>query len=129
MNDRELTDKLDDYLEAIFVLSKSKNQPVRIKEIASWLKLNKTTVVATMKKLKERNMIKQEHYGAIFLTEEGKKRAETLYSKHLVIKNFLVQVLGIEEWIADKEACGIEHLLSDHTIQKMEELRIRSLLK
>jgi DtxR family Mn-dependent transcriptional regulator len=117
-----ITNTLEDYLEAVYILQKNENHPVRVKEIASFLDVNKTTVVASIKKLKENELVNQEHYGYVFLTEEGEKEAQKIYKKHSVLKNFLTEVLGIEEKKADDEACKMEHILSEETIRKIKNL-------
>ena len=90
----EITHKLEDYIEAIYLLKEKTKLPVRIKEIAAFLNVNKTTVVSAVKKLKENGMITQEHYGYILLTSLGEQTAIEIYSKHSVIKDFLIQVLN-----------------------------------
>jgi DtxR family Mn-dependent transcriptional regulator len=41
--------------------------------------------------------------------------------KHDTIKHFFIDVLGVDEALADKDACEIEHVISDKTLDKLVE--------
>ncbi|HCL57623.1 MAG TPA: hypothetical protein DHW82_11530 [Spirochaetia bacterium] len=114
-----MTEALEDYVEAIYILRGKDKTPVRIKNLATYLNLNKTTVVAAVKRLKESNLVNQEHYGYIFLTEDGEKKAFEIYNRHKVLKAFLMEVVKVDEKTAEEEACKMEHILSQETIYKM----------
>jgi len=114
-----VTEALEDYVEAIYILRGKDKTPVRIKNLATYLNLNKTTVVAAVKRLKESNLVNQEHYGYIFLTEDGEKKAFEIYNRHKVLKAFLMEVVKVDEKTAEEEACKMEHILSQETIYKM----------
>ena len=55
----------------------------------------------------------------ITLTEEGRRRAEGIYERHLCITQFLMQVLGLDLKTADADACRIEHVISEETFQRI----------
>lgn len=117
----QLTDKLEDYLEAVFVLMKDPSDSVRVRDISSFLGVNKATTVAALKKLKDACLITQEHYGQIHLTPEGSRYAQKIFSKHKIIKKFLTHSLQVDPETAEKEACLMEHILSEQTISKMRQ--------
>ena len=50
--------------------------------------------------------------------EYGKK----YFSKHMIILNFLIDILHLEPDFAEEETSKIEHSLSDKTVQSMEKL-------
>ncbi len=114
-----ITGKMEDYLEAIYLLRTEKQLPVRVKELSSQLDLSKSTIVIGIKKLKELKLVEHEHYGYITLTHSGEKIAKKIYSRHLTLKDFLINVLKVKEDVAENEACEIEHALSDNTIEKI----------
>ena len=113
-----ISPSLEDYLESIFVL-KQRNQIVRVKDLARYLKVKAPSVVEVLRKLKERNLIVHEYYGDIELTQEGLNKAKALYEKHIMLKKFLHQILGIDEKIAETDACKIEHYLSKETLERI----------
>ena len=71
--------------------------------------------------LQNAQMITKEPYGSICLTEKGICRAKELSSRHHIVKNFFVDVLKVDRAIADSDACKIEHIISDETINKLKE--------
>jgi DtxR family Mn-dependent transcriptional regulator len=119
------SESLEDYLEAIYVLG-GKN--VRSIAIAKRLHVSRASVNRAVNTLAEKKLLIKEPYGGVFLTETGFKAAKAVQNKHQILKRFLIEVLGVEENIANKEACGIEHNISDDTAQKIDRL-IKNLLQ
>ncbi|MBC7240474.1 MAG: metal-dependent transcriptional regulator, partial [Chloroflexi bacterium] len=107
-----LTPALEDYLEGILILKEEKGI-VRVKDLAHLLKVKASSVTESLKKLKELELIDQEKYGYIELTQAGINIAKEIREKHAVLKNFLVNLLGVNEETAEKDACSMEHYLSD----------------
>ncbi len=98
------------YLETIFVLSK-KNNCVRSIDIAAELDYKKSSVSVAMKNLRENGYIKVDGDGFITLTDEGIKVAQTMFERHTLLSDCLIQ-LGVEREIAIEDACRIEHVIS-----------------
>jgi len=113
-----ISPSLENYLESIYIL-KQRNQIVRVKDLARYLKVKAPSVVEVLKKLKEKNLIMHEYYGYVELTQEGINRAKAIYEKHTMLKKFLHQILGIDEKIAETDACKIEHYLSKETLERI----------
>ena len=113
-----ISPSLEDYLESIFVI-KQKKQIVRVKDLAKHLKVKAPSVIEVLKRLEEKNLIVHEYYGYIELTQEGINKAKVLYERHIMLKKFLHQVLGIDEEIAETDACKIEHYLSKETLERI----------
>ncbi|HOJ49655.1 MAG TPA: metal-dependent transcriptional regulator [Spirochaetota bacterium] len=114
----EMTVTLEDYIETILILNKGAG--VKINDIAARLGIKKSSVVASIKRLKKMNLVEQEFYGRVKLTETGRERAEYVYMKHSIIKEILIKI-GVNENRAEKEACAIEHFLSNDTLNKILE--------
>jgi Mn-dependent DtxR family transcriptional regulator len=121
MKEKRLTSpKMEDYLEVIYELLKEKGY-VKSKDISRVLNVKASTVTIMLKTLAEKKLINYEKYGGITLTEEGVKKAEEISRKHKIIIDFLL-LLGIDEKQANLEAEGIEHIISDETLRKIEKL-------
>lgn len=103
----------EDYLERILVL-KEKNGQVRSIDIATDMGFSKPSVSIAMKKLKEAGYINIDEGGLIELSEEGYKVASRIYERHLVLTE-LFKSLGVSEETAKKDACKIEHDISEET--------------
>ncbi len=116
----KMTASLEDYLEAIYFLN-GKNDFVRVTDIAARLGISKPSVNRAVNTLKERGLVEHEHYGSLKLTEEGTKIAKAVAERHMMLKKFLMDILGVDEATASEEACEIEHVLSADTINKMSE--------
>ncbi|MBP8613543.1 MAG: metal-dependent transcriptional regulator [Firmicutes bacterium] len=121
--DAELSSSIEDYLEAILVLSEldSAEQSVRVTDIADKLQIAKPSVTAALNVLKERGFVTQERYGKVYLTPEGRKHALGVQRRHRVLRKFLVDVLGVGEEVAENDACLMEHAVSPETMQKLIE--------
>lgn len=113
-----VTASLEDYLEAIHVLN-IKNGNVRVTDIAAELGLSKPSVNRAINTLKSQGLVIHEHYGDLELTAEGIKIAAEVYSRHLLLCEFLTSCLGVDSKVAEEEACLIEHDLSADTVEKL----------
>ena len=113
----------ENYLETILLLE-MRNGTVRAVDIANELGYSKPSVTRAMGVLKKAGLVDQELYGTIQLTEAGRKRANESYDRHVLIKEFLMTVLSLDARTAETDACRIEHIVSQTTID-----RIRALLQ
>lgn len=108
--DSELTEALEDYLEAIYKIILKKNG-VRVKDIAAELKVRNPSVTSAMKALEKRGLINYEPYGIISLTRTGLEIALKITEKHRLFKHFFMNVLGVDRATADSTACRMEHIV------------------
>lgn len=108
----------EDYLERILMLTNQKGA-VRSIDIAMDMNFSKASVSIAMKKLKEKGYIIVDSQGLIFLTTEGLKIANQILERHTIISEALM-ALGVTKEIALKDACKIEHVLSDETFQMIK---------
>ena len=114
----KINESTEDYLESILVLEQH-NPNVRMSDIAAMLEVSKPSVNKAMGVLKEAGYIHQKVYGTIHLTDEGRAYAQKVYGRHVLFKRFLMEVLEIDEKIADEDACHMEHCVSDETMEKL----------
>ena len=115
-----LSASMQDYLEAILELEEA-DDTVRITDIANKLKIAKASANQTMNKLKEMGLVHQQVYGPLELTEEGRKMAEKTIERHRKLRFFLIEVLGVDAIVAEKDACLMEHAISEQTMDKLTE--------
>jgi Mn-dependent DtxR family transcriptional regulator len=108
---------LEDYLEAIFLLSGSAGTPVRITDISERIGVTKASASIAVKKLAHAGALVHERYGSIRLTSSGKMCAKRVASRHDLLFRFLKDVLGVDSDIADKDACRLEHDLSPESVE------------
>jgi Mn-dependent DtxR family transcriptional regulator len=109
----------EDYLETILLLKKSLGE-VRSVDIANKLNFKKSSISAAMKKFRINGYITVDENGYINLTNKGKKTAEMVYERHKIIRDFLL-CLGVSENTAKEDACRIEHIISEESLNKIKE--------
>ena len=112
-------ESLEDYLERILMLIE-RNGQVRSIDIANDMGYSKPSVSIAMKKLKEKGLIEIDSKGYITLKEEGFAIASKTYEKHKLVYSLLLY-LGVSDETARKDACKIEHSLSEETFTKLKE--------
>lgn len=106
-------ESLEDYLEAILVLSKQL-PVVRSVDVASYLGFSKPSVSHAVKLMVEQNLIELDHSKCIHLSELGKTVAEGTYQRHVFFSSMLEEI-GVPKEIAQEDACRIEHVISEET--------------
>jgi len=114
------TKSIEDYLEAIYLLS-LKKEPVRIRDIAAFLSVKLPSVTEAVSKLLSKRLAKHSPYGDVTLTKKGKAIGKETWSKHQIIYRFLKNSLGVPEDKAFEEACLIEHFISNETKEKLKK--------
>lgn len=119
-NQYKMTSSLEDYLEAVFVLSNMKGS-VRVTDIAEYLGVSKPSVNRAINTLKESGFLEHIAYGQIVITPEGESYAANVLHRHKLIKQFLIDKLGVSEKSAEEDACKMEHVMSAETIEKLYE--------
>ena len=115
---KKLTQSLEDYLEAIYVISLT-SKVIRVKEIAKFLNVKTPSVVDAVGKLTERGLVIHEKYGYLELTDKGYELAKEVNDKHEKVYKFFNEVLGVSESISKKDACNIEHYISKEAMDRM----------
>ncbi len=119
-----LSPSSEDYLEAIHQLLKEEPH-VHSVQVAQRLKVSKPSVNKAMGVLKDAGLVEQEPYGTLWLTKEGERIARQVAFRHSTLKHFLTDVLGIDEDTAEADACRMEHVISNTTLEKWVEYMAR----
>lgn len=106
------------YLETIYILSKD-NKNIRAIDIGEYMGYSKPSVSRAMGLLKDSGLITVEQNGAINLTDCGYNIAKTIYERHIVLTQALTQ-LGVDKDIASRDACKIEHYISENSFEAIK---------
>lgn len=110
----------EDYLERILMLQ-NRSINVRAIDIANDMNFSRPSVSIALKKLKEKNLISVDTTTQVItFTKEGLKIAKTIYERHNVLSQCLI-ALGVSEENALKDACEIEHVISEESFQRLKE--------
>ena len=106
----------EDYIETIYLIKKKKGL-VRSIDVANELNFSRPSVSRAVGILKEDGLITVESDGELVLTEAGLKKAKSVYEKHTNLTKFLMMTTGVNETIAENDACRIEHIISPETFR------------
>ncbi len=114
----EIHEAAQNYLETILILQ-NRQANIRAIDICNELGYSKPTVSVAMKKFRENGYILTDADGYITLTEKGRTIAETMYERHTVIAKILISI-GADEKTAFRDACKIEHVISEESFECMK---------
>src|SRR3954469_21474202 len=112
-------ERAEDYVELIDSLTIEKGE-ARAVDMADRLGISHVTVSRTLQRLKRQGYVTMEPYRSIFLTAEGKALAEAARERHALVLRFLL-ALGVPADVADTDAEGIEHHVSEGTLAAMRK--------
>jgi Mn-dependent DtxR family transcriptional regulator len=114
---------LENYLKQILILLETKGY-ARSKDIADSMGVSKPSVCVAMKKLKENGCIMMSNRSPVCLTDKGYAIARHFYDRYKTLTRILIQ-LGVDEQVAEKDACKIEHDLSDESYAAISGLLLK----
>lgn len=118
-NIKKITYASEDYLKAIYFLQ-NRYMSVRVTDLAEKLNVSKPSVTRAVNNLKKKNFVEHENYGLLKLTRSGFLYAESIVLRHDILTRFLCELLGIEKKFAVREACKLEHAMSNATLEKLK---------
>ena len=121
----KIHESAENYLESILMLSK-KQPYVRSIDIANDLEVSKPSVSVAMKNLRENGYIEMQSDGHITLTEKGLEIANNMFERHTLLSQWL-EMLGVSPETAAKDACKIEHVLSQETFEAFKRHALLSM--
>ena len=107
------------YLESIFVLSQTKSI-VRSIDVGEYMGYSKPSVSRAIGLLKKGGLVNVGADGHLTLTEDGLELAHKIYERHTILTSLLTS-LGVSEETASEDACRIEHVISDETLDAIKK--------
>ena len=114
---RQLSESLEDYLEAIAELIAVEGH-AHTKGIAEKLNVKMPSVTGALRQLEKLGYIIYNTHYPVVLTSEGKAVADEVMRRHLVLKSFFSDVLGLPLETASDTACRLEHDVDEDTIRR-----------
>ena len=109
---------VEDYVELIADLLDDGGEARQV-DIAARLGVAQPTVAKMLIRLDEEGLISRKPYRGVFLTDEGRALAEESRRRHQIVETFLC-CLGVNPDIARLDAEGIEHRVSDETLEAFQ---------
>jgi len=114
------TETAEDYVEMIAELIDSQGE-ARIVELAERFGVAHATVNKTVARLQREGLVSARPYRSIFLTDAGRAMADACRKRHRIVVEFLKSI-GVSADVAEIDAEGIEHHVSEETLAAFERL-------
>ena len=109
------TESSEDYLEAIFVI-RAERGSCRNVDIAEYLGITKPSVTKALSSFSSQSLVEVVDRD-VRLTQRGLGIAKATLEKHEFFRRLLCDA-GVDDEVASKEACRMEHCLSADSIEK-----------
>jgi DtxR family manganese transport transcriptional regulator len=104
----------EDYVELIADLIEIEGE-ARVTDIARRLGVSHATANKNINKMKREGFATSKPYRGVFLTESGAALAARSRNRHRIVVDLLLAV-GVPEELAEQDAEGMEHHVSDQTL-------------
>jgi DtxR family Mn-dependent transcriptional regulator len=117
MNEK-LSPNMEMYLKTILRLERD-DAPVRVKSIADSLGVTMPSVSEAIRNLKSKGLVEHVSYGKVRLSANGRGLAGEVDERFRSLRRFLVEVLKIDDTVAETEACEIEHVVGQETLGRL----------
>lgn len=115
----KVQESAENYLEAILVLQHQKGS-VRSIDVAHYTGFSKPSISRAVGLLRDNGYVSIDENGLLCLTESGREIAETIYERHTLLSDLLIQI-GVSPETAVQDACRIEHVISPEAFDKIKE--------
>jgi DtxR family Mn-dependent transcriptional regulator len=113
-----VSENVEEYLECIWELSQ-RSSPVKTNDIAKKMGVTPASVTEMLQRLADMGYVNYERYHGVTLTSEGERIGAKIKRKHRLMKRFLVDIIGLDKAESHKEACRLEHTLSDESEKRI----------
>ena len=110
----QATALMEDYVELIADLLAT-NGEARPTDVARRLGVSHATAIKAIARLKREGLATAKPYRGVFLTDAGHELANRVRARHRLVVEVLV-ALGVPQEAAESDAEGIEHHVSDVTL-------------
>ena len=115
-----MTAVAQDYLKVIWTAQEWSVDKVSTKMLAERIGVSPSTASESIRKLADQGLVDHEKYGAVTLTEQGRKAALAMVRRHRLLETFLVRELGYGWDEVHDEAEILEHAVSDALMARID---------
>lgn len=117
---RDLSAVAQDYLKVIWTAQEWSVEKVSTKILAERIGVSASTASESIRKLADQGLVDHEKYGAVSLTDAGRRAALTMVRRHRLMETFLVQELGYGWDEVHDEAEVLEHAVSERMLDRID---------
>ncbi|MCV7367290.1 DtxR family transcriptional regulator [Mycolicibacterium duvalii] len=119
-NPADLSTVAQDYLKTIWTAQEWSHEKVSTKLLAERIGVSASTASESVRKLADQGLVDHEKYGAVTLTEAGRRAALAMVRRHRLMETFLVRELGYSWDEVHDEAEVLEHAVSDRMLDRID---------
>lgn len=118
------TETAEDYVELIADLIETQGE-ARVVDLSTRFGVSHATVNKVILRLNREGLVVNKKYRSLFLTDEGRQLAAKCRERHQVVTDFL-KAIGVPDDIAELDAEGVEHHVSDETLEIFKDFTRKS---
>jgi DtxR family transcriptional regulator, Mn-dependent transcriptional regulator len=107
------SEAIEDYLKAIYALSRRSPGPVSNGALAERLGVTPATATSMVKRLDALGLVRRQPYKGVRLTAEGERAALGVIRHHRLLESYLSEALGMPWDRVHAEAEVLEHYISE----------------
>ncbi len=119
-NHRDLSTVAQDYLKVIWTAQEWSPEKVSTKLLAERIGVSASTASESIRKLADQGLVDHEKYGAVTLTDAGRRAALAMVRRHRLMEAFLVSELGYGWDEVHDEAEILEHAVCDRMLDRID---------
>jgi len=108
------------YLKTIAKLA-DERELVPVTSVANPLGISTVSASEMIHRLQDRELLNHIPYKGVYLTEEGRRRANGVIRRHRLWECFLTDELGITWEMVHEYACRLEHAISDEVTKALAD--------
>lgn len=110
----------EEYVEAIHRIQRHGGGKASTGSLAASLHVSPPSITEMLKKLEREGLVLYEPHAGVMLSQKGQRIAERLSKRHALLASFF-RSIGVSPESAERDACQIEHHISEETIARIEE--------
>ncbi len=122
MREAHQNEAAEDYVELIGDLIAATGE-ARLTDLAAHLGVSAATASKVVQRLQLEGLIESRPYRSMFLTERGRVVADASRHRHQIVREFL-RAIGVSEATSEADAEGMEHHVSDETLDALARVTL-----
>ena len=112
--------KQQNYVETIYELVRT-NGKARTTDLADRLNVSLPSVSEAVTRLVKLQIAVRKSWHRIDLTRRGRAIAVDLEKRHKTLRSFMVNVLAMDQTLADNNACRVEHCIDPAFVNRLTQ--------
>lgn len=113
-----ISESKENYLKTIYALDPC-GAGARVTDIAEALSVTKASASRAVSELEKDGYVDRSNKREVILSEKGLQKAREINNRYEIIRLFLLEILHINGKTSTQEACKLEHIVSDATLDAM----------